>query len=92
MSDMPEVNSKEVEDRYARRSINWGTIAVHPVDLVETYRELLQARQEHVTNTAGTHRSRTTALAHAAEAIAGLNANGYKKGEIATILSILAND
>ncbi len=86
------IDNKQGEERYERASVRWGVVAVHPVDLVEVYRELLLERQDHVTNTDGTRRSRTTALAHAAEAIAGLKSNGYKKGEIATILSILAND
>ncbi len=88
----PALNVKPTESRYSHASINWGTIAVNPVDLIETYRELYTKRQAHVSHSVGTRRSRTTALAHAAEAVAGLKANGYKKGEVATILSILAND
>jgi len=84
-------STKTTEERYLRKSVNWGVIAVNPADLVEVYRELFTERQEHVDNSVGTHRSRTTALAHAAEAIAGLKSNGYKKGEIAAILAILAN-
>ena len=86
------MNDKPTEQRYARASVNWGVIAVHPVDLVETYRALAQARQEFVSHSKGTYRSRTTALAHALEAVNGLKANGYKKGEVAVILGILAND
>ena len=85
-------SEKKTEDRYRRMSRHWGPVSVNPADLVEVYRELFTERQEHVDNSVGTHRSRTTALAHAAEAVAGLSANGYKKGEIAAILSILANE
>lgn len=83
---------KVTQERYARASVNWGMIAVAPADLVEAYRELYTARQDHVCHTQGTYRSRTTALAHAAEAVAGLKSNGYKKGEVAIILSILASE
>ena len=85
-------SSKETQERYRRPSVNWGSIAVNPADLVEVYRELSTVRQEHVTNSMGTRRSRTTALAHGREAVAGLLANGYQKGEIAVILSCLANE
>lgn len=83
---------KATEERYRRGSVHWGSITVNPADLVEVYRELFTARQTQVHCDAGTHRSRTTALAHAAEAVAGLSQNGYKKGEIAIILSIMANE
>jgi len=81
---------KVTKERYSRRSVNWGTIEVNPADLVEVYRELFTERG--VTHSTGTKRSRTTALAHGAEAVAGLLANGYKKGEVGTILSILASE
>lgn len=83
---------KVTEKRYVRQSINWGSVAVNPADLVEAYRELFTERQESVICDVGMYRSRTTALAHGAEAVDGLRSNGYKKGEIAVILSILANE
>ena len=89
-SHMPE---KEIQERYKRSSIKWGNISVNPADLVEVYRKLFTARQKYVNNSdEGTKRSRTTALAHAAEAVEGLASNGYKKGEIAIILSVMANE
>ena len=81
---------KTTRDRYCRRSVNWGAIQVNPADLVEAYRELFTARL--VMHTSDTTHSRTTALAHGQEAVAGLLANGYKKGEVAVILSILASE
>jgi len=81
---------KTTEERYNRGSVNWGSIQVNPADLVEAYRELFTARQ--VSHEIGTTRSRTTALAHGQEAVAGLLRNGYKKGEVAIILSILASE
>jgi len=82
--------SKTTLERYDRLSVNWGKIAVNPADLVEAYRELFTERE--VEHLAGTFRSRTTALAHGQEAVAGLLRNGYKKGEVAIILSILASE
>ena len=88
-----EFNTEKItQQRYNRASRNWGQLPVNPADLVEAYRPLFTERQEHVSHSVGGTRTRTTALAHAAEAVAGLAANGYKKGEIAIILSIMANE
>lgn len=81
---------KTTKERYNRSSINWDRIQVNPADLVEAYRELFTARE--VTHYKGTTRSRTTALAHGQEAVAGLLSNGYKKSEVGIILSILASE
>lgn len=79
---------KTTEERYRRASVNWGSIAVHPTDLAHKYAELSKTRQGYVKNTAGTHRSRTTALAHIREGIDGLLSNGYYLNEVAAILNI----
>jgi len=82
--------NKTTLERYNRASVNWGAIKINPADLVEAYRELFTKRE--VTHFDGTTRSRTTALAHGQEAVAGLLRNGYKKGEVGIILSILASE
>ena len=83
---------KVVEERYSRMSINWGVIAVHPTDLEAKYRELYLKRQQHVSNSEGGHRTRTTSLGHLAEGIDGLLANGYYPSEVGTIVSALITE
>lgn len=86
----PPVSDKPVEERYRRASVNWGSVAVHPTDLVALYRPLSVERAEFISINRGGQNTRTTAVALALMAAGALEANGYNGEEIATILASAA--
>jgi hypothetical protein len=91
MSQTPPISDKQVEVRYARPSVNWGTIAVHPTDLVTLYLPLFTKRHAAVSCSEGGAQTRTTSLAYGLAAVLGLLSNGYEPEEVTTILASLVS-
>jgi hypothetical protein len=83
---------KQTEDRYRNGSVNWGSIAVHPADLFEAYRELAEDRAQFVSTSQGGRSTRTTALAYAILARDALLSRGYDHAEVTTILASVVSD
>lgn len=86
----PPVSDKPTEERYRRASVKWGSIAVHPTDLVALYRPLSVERAGFISVNRGGQNTRTTAVALAIMAAGALESNGYNGEEIATILASAA--
>jgi len=88
----PGMSDKATEQRYARASVNWGVIAVHPTDLYNVYKNLSTRRVSFIQVNKGQFDSRTTAVAFLIAARAALVRNGYTSAEAAVIAaSVIAN-
>jgi hypothetical protein len=89
---VPGMSDKATDQRYARQSVNWGVIAVHPTDLYAVYKGLSTKRLGAIAVNEGGRSTRTTAVAFLIGARQALVSNGYSPAEAAVIASsVIAN-